>query len=422
MVAEDTRSVDFSDVHLAGGANLIREALSRAERVVRVDAEPYEWIDPQDMPRRPWLYGRLWQRGCFGMVLAPGATGKTAMLAGHALALATGRPLLGQQVWDGPKRVWMWNLEDSKDEIRRLVQAAAKFHGISREEIDGQLFLNSGLDGAGLIIAETAGKGVDLHRPVIEALVAELKRLKIDALMVDPFVSCHSVPENDNSAIDLVAKEWARVATAANCVVVLAHHTSKLNDGQATAERARGASALVNAARSAVTLNRMSEKEAEEFGLTTGEAGRYIKAFDDKANRAPRGRHADWFYLHSVPLQNGGMGGLLPGDEIQVVVPWTPPNVSVGLPEIDLIAVQQAVAAGDWRESDQSPDWVGSVIANALEMDLEEAGTKRRIKNWIKQWVRDGWLQVEQAKDKSARPRKFVRVGRLIEAVSPPLH
>lgn len=421
-MAEGSHPTDFSDVHVAGGEDLIRAALSQAERVVRVDAEPYEWTEPQNLPRRPWLYGHLWHRGCFALVLAPGATGKTAMLVGHALSLATGRPLLGQQVWGGPKRVWMWNLEDSKDEIRRLVQAAAKFHGIARQELDGQLFLNSGLDGEGLIIAEAAAKGITVQRPLVEALAAELKRLQIDALMVDPFVSCHSVPENDNSAIDLVAREWARVATAANCVVVLAHHTAKLGDGQVTAERSRGASALVNKARSALTLNRMSEKEADAFSIPRADAGRYIKSFDDKANRAPRGRRADWFHLHSVPLQNGGMGGMLPGDEIQVVAPWFPPNISTEISVADLIVVQQAVAGGDWRESDQSPDWVGIPVANALGLDLQEVGTEKRIKTWIKQWILDGWLRAEQAKDKTGRTRPFLRVGNLVEPASPPLH
>jgi hypothetical protein len=419
---EHAGPLDFADLQAAGGADLIRTAVLGAVPPVQVIAEPYEWIEPERLPLRPWVYGRFWQRGCFGLILAPGATGKTAMLAGHALALATGRPLLGPPVWDGPKRVWMWNLEDSKDEIRRLVQAAAKFHGITRAEIDGRLFLNSGLDGEGLIIAETTGQGATLRRPQIEALVAELKRLKIDVLMVDPFVSCHSVPENDNSAIDLVAKEWARVATAANCAVVLAHHTTKLGDGPATAERSRGASALVNAARSAVTLNRMSEKEAQDFEVPVSDAGRYIKAFDDKANRAPRGRQVDWFYLKSVPLQNGGMGGILPGDEIQVMVPWQPPSVAAGLPEIDLIAVQAAVAAGDWRESDQSPDWVGTAIASALEIDLQRVGAEKRIKTWIKQWIRDGWLRVEEAKDRTGRVRPFVRVGKPIAPSPPPLH
>jgi hypothetical protein len=37
--------------------------------------------------------------------------------------------------------------------------------------------------------------------------MSELRRLKIDAMIVDPFVSCHhKVPENDNGAIDTVAK------------------------------------------------------------------------------------------------------------------------------------------------------------------------------------------------------------------------
>lgn len=86
-------------------------------------------------------------------------------------------------------------------------------------------FVDSGLDGATLCIAVADRDGFRILSPVIEALVAELIARKIDVLVVDPFVSSHAVSENDNGAIDAVAKEWARVAKRANCSIVLVHHT-----------------------------------------------------------------------------------------------------------------------------------------------------------------------------------------------------
>jgi hypothetical protein len=372
-----------------------------------IEAHPYIWTDPTAIPLRPWVYGRMWQRSCVGLVVAPGATGKTAMLVGHALALATGRPLLGLPVWGGPQRVWLWNLEDTKEELTRLVQAAAKLHDVTKSDLDGQLFLNSGLDGSGLVITEANGKGFVIRRPVVDALITELKAKQIDVLIVDPFVSCHSVPENDNSSIDMVAKEWARVAHAANCAVVLAHHTSKLGDGPVTAEKARGASALVAAARSAVALNRMSEAEAEKFGIPAEKAGRYIKAYDDKPNRAPRASECTWYHLRSMPLNNGG---LLGGDEIPAVERWYPPSSSMEFEDHHVALVQSAVAAGDWRESNQSPDWVGNALATALGLDLEEPGEKTRATRMVKGLIKQGVLTVEEAKDNRGVLRKFVRV------------
>src|SRR3546814_8795977 len=66
---------------------------------------------------------------------------------------------------------------------------------------------------------------------------------QIDVLTVDPLVSSHGLSdENDNSAMDMVAKQWGRIAKAANCAVVLVHHSKKLNGADVTMESSRGAS------------------------------------------------------------------------------------------------------------------------------------------------------------------------------------
>ena len=49
-------------------------------------------------------------------------------------------------------------------------------------------------------------------RPVVDALVAEIIDKQIDVMAIDPFVSCHELPENDNTAQDMAVKEWGRVA------------------------------------------------------------------------------------------------------------------------------------------------------------------------------------------------------------------
>ena len=60
-------------------------------------------------------------------------------------------------------------------------------------------------------------------------------------LVIDPFVSSHQASENDNGAIDLVAKEWARLADRCNCAIELVHHTRKTNGEDATTESGRAA-------------------------------------------------------------------------------------------------------------------------------------------------------------------------------------
>jgi hypothetical protein len=186
------------------------------------------------------------------------------------------------------------------------------------------------------------------------------------------------VEENANSKIDKIAKAWARVAKAAECSIVLVHHTSKAGSGEATAHSSRGAVALTDACRSAVVLNRMSPEAAKKFRIDEAERRRYFSAGDDKHNRAPA-ENADWYRLASVDLGNGQLGC---GDSIGVAEPWSP------------------------------PDWVGRAVADVLGLDLEEAAEKARVRQMLKNWIAEGALNVIE-KDTAARQTKsFVEVGR----------
>ena len=69
--------------------------------------------------------------------------------------------------------------------------------------------------------------------PVVHRLIEEIRRNQIDVVIVDPFVSTHAVSENDNPAIDRVAKTWARIAHETNCAIELVHRGGSANsDGR----------------------------------------------------------------------------------------------------------------------------------------------------------------------------------------------
>lgn len=152
---------------------------------------------------------------------------------------------------------------------------------MSPDECDGRLFVDSGLDGATLCTAIEDPDGTRIIQPVVDALIAELTSRKIDVLVIDPFVSSHSVSDNDNGAMDMVAKEWARIAKAANCSIVLVHHTRKLGGMKVTAEMSRGAVAVIAAARSTLVLNRMDTDEAKRFAIEGDEERRRLFSVQD---------------------------------------------------------------------------------------------------------------------------------------------
>lgn len=379
-----------------------------------VSATPYKCRDPRSIPQRPWIYGRQFLRGSLSVIVAPGAVGKTSLLTGSALAMVTGRALLGKTVWDGPMRVWLWNLEDSQDELSRLIEAARLHWNISEADVGGRLFVDSALDGAELCVATEDNAGFRILAPVIDALVAEIIARKVDVLIVDPFVSSHRVSENNNGAIDAVAKQWARVGVRANCAIGLVHHTKKLNGAETTAEGARGASALPNAARSVIALNRMGAEEATQWGIEGDERRFFFRAYDDKNNRAPPASKSDWYKLASVQLDNGREGSL--GDSVQVVIPWIPPDAFTGLTWEHLRDIQAKVTVGAYRKDSQSPDWAGEAIAEVLGLDAGERPKREspdlaRIKTLLNTWLRSGALVESKEKDTRGNDRPFIRAG-----------
>jgi hypothetical protein len=365
-----------------------------------VQAIPYEFTNLATLPPRLWVYGYFLIRAFVSLVIAPGAAGKTALITAEALALVTGRNLLGVAVHGGPYRVWIWNLEDPIDELQRRIAAACIHHGIKPEDFGDRLYVNSGRD-QGLCIAKQDRNGFEVLEPIVSELVSELEARQIDVLFVDPFVSSHGVSENDNGAIDAVIKAWGRVADQSGCSVVLVHHMRKLGGEQASAESARGASAMVAAARSVRVLQRMTPKESDDAGLDSPKG--YFQVLDDKNNLAPAAENASWYHIESVPLPNG--------DNVGVVESWEYPKAFAGITTDDLLAVQQAIAGKGYRQSDQAKDWVGYAIGEVLKLDMTVAANRKRVRTMVRTWIANGALDAVELPDKNRKPRPCVDVG-----------
>jgi len=394
-----TPDVDLADV----GGVLERRYLagtSSAAAAMPLKATPFVLGDMTALPRRQWLYGKHLIRKFISAKVAPSGVGKSALGITEALAMASGRDLLGQGLPAGPLRTWMFNLEDPRDELQLRIGAAMMHYKLTEADLGGRLFVDSGREQS-LVIAEQTRDGARLCVPVVDALVAELRARQIDAMSVDPFVSSHRITENDNNAMDLVAKEWARVADRANCAIELVHHTRKLNGAEVTADSGRGAGALKDAARSVLTLNRMTVEEAQRAGVD--DPRRYFRVFADKANLAPPTDASDWYRLVSVYHPNG--------DDVGVVERWAWPDPFDDITADDLAQVRLWVGTGGrWRENHQSTDWVGHAIGQAVGVDTHDKGGRAKVLSLVKTWLRSGVLVVVERPDSSRKLRKFVEV------------
>ncbi len=113
-----TAPLDFADLSPNDVASRIAGAALTASAI---HATPYRWPNPHSLPRRQWLLGHWLLRGEVTAIIAPGGTGKSTIGAAFALSLASGQSLLGKPLPRGPQSAWIYNLEDSQDELDRQV-------------------------------------------------------------------------------------------------------------------------------------------------------------------------------------------------------------------------------------------------------------------------------------------------------------
>ena len=392
------------------------EAAKAEECKPSIHASPFKWIDPSKIPQREWVYRPDYIRKFSSLTLAPGGAGKSTAVIAEIVAMVSGKSLLGVRPAQ-PLRVWYWNGEDPADELQRRIAATCKHYGITKEDIGDRLFVDSGRT-MPIVIAEDDKSGTRVAVPTMTEVIETLKANKIDVFIIDPFVSVHRVAENDNTGIEKVAKSFSNIAEAANCSVMLIHHSRKTYGQDITAEDGRGASALLAAVRAARTLNVMSKEEAKNFDIEEGERRRYIRSDNGKSNMTRPADKADWYRLESVELGNSGFGSV-GGDEVGVATKWEAPEFAARIADTEGILKVQAVmdAGGPWRESPQSQKepWVGLAIGEAfsyISSGSMPQRARKHVNETIAAWLKDGWLKCVEKSDDKRVLRKYIEVGK----------
>ena len=375
----------------------------------RVAATPFIYRDPATIPPRAMIYGRHFVRKFISGTLAPGGTGKSKNALAEAVAMATGRDLFGVKVRD-PLRVWYWGGEDPIDELERSVGGILLHFGIPPEELGDRLFIDSGRN-CEIVIASETRDGAVVAEPVIAELEETIRENRIDVWILDPFVSCHEVSENDNNKIGRVMRELALLADRTDTAGEVVHHVRKPSTGatEVTVDDGRGAKAFSDRCRSVRTLNRMSSQEAMEFNIQEDQARSLFRIDIGKSNIFPPARNAVWRRLVDVGLGNGIDGA--PDDHVGVVTRWDPPSLFHGLTNADVLRIQQEIdRAGDYRENVQANRWVGKAVATVLDWNINDAGTKKRVSAMLSVWFRSQLLETYEDFDEKREQRVFVRV------------
>ncbi len=402
-VNDGTSRDDYADVH----DHLPRTARKVGAETSKPSLQEWDAGDHTEIPPpREWLLGNQFCRRFLSGVLAPGATGKTALRTLQYLSLATGRPLTGQHVFRR-SRILILSMEDDDSELRRRLAAARIHHGIDPTELKGWLFCATP---KGIKLAEIKD-GAKVRGPLEAMLRETIQRRQIDLLGLDPFVKLHALEENDNGSMDFVCDLLVKLAIEFNIAVDVPHHTKKGQQTAGDADAGRGASAARDAGRLMYTLTRMTDGEGDTFGIPTEERRLYVRLDSSKVNIAPPSGEATWFKLVGVHLDNG-TADYPNGDDVQTVVPWHPPKTWDGISGAQLNAALDEIETGfpnGQRYSDAGPAKTRAAWP-VVQRHCPDR-TEPQCRQIVNTWVENGVLFNEDYDDPIDRKsRKGLRV------------
>jgi hypothetical protein len=362
--------------------------------------------------KREWLHGTDLMRGAVSMVVAPGARAKTTWLLTCALACASGRSLIGANVYGGPLSVLYLSAEDSSNEIALRLRAAMQHHGLSNTDVPGLYII--GADQWGLPLLNAASGTPKIDERGWNALVAELDRINPDVLIIDPLINVMGgVDANNNSAAAVLMWRFAGLAATRRIAVMIAHHAAKGRDPK-SAESAMGAATFVNLCRIVLSIEPLDKKDAGQVGLPTWEATSVFRVVGTKQNYRPPDKGDRWFRLRSAEIQNQQPPVYPHGDRVAVIEEFQPGSSGATFPQGLIRAVLCALDVADppLSTSKQSNErYAVPVVAQAIAPHRGGRANDVEGKNVLDHLIRSDLVRVEEVKLSRAAGRSDIRKG-----------
>lgn len=382
----------------------------------RLKATPFLWCDPEAIPPREWLYGNHLIRKYLSITASPGGMGKSSVVVADALAMTSGVQIFRDYGFheEEPLTVWLWNLEDPQEETTRRVVAAAKHYGIKPEKFVSRLFTDTGREQV-LKLAGMIKGDVLIDEAVFEELHDIIVENGIDVVIIDPFVSAHSVNENDNSAIDPIVKRLGKLAGDTNIAIEIIHHVRKASQGVkvvADVNDIRGGGAIVGAVRSARLLTPMDEETAELCNLTPDEAADYFNIFTGKNNMSRMGRDFHWRRRVSVCLNN--QTETRKADNVAVIEYYALPDAAAN--HLDMTHAHELLESILKRDTATRPkadgkrapdDWLGYKLLGKLGGEIRNKEHLNQVDRFLKKRELDGDIIRREAKGEYGRKIEY---------------
>jgi hypothetical protein len=270
-------------------------------------------FDMSSIKKRPWVIDRLLMRGNVTVLNAAGSAGKSTLVLTIAAHLAVGQSLYGFRVVQPGKSI-VYNAEDDVEEQSRRLHAICTHFRFDFDHVRSMICLaDEDTFGGGLRVAGvTETRQMAVNADHLAMLVEAMRDPEVVMFGCDPLVEIHDANENDNNQMRFVMQCLRLVAKQADVSVLVAHHTKKPGGMSAAgdADASRGASAVTNAARVALTLVGATEADCTRYMIPDDQRTYYVRLDDAKMNLALASGEPTWLRKHTVNLASGDSVGV----------------------------------------------------------------------------------------------------------------
>lgn len=262
---------------------------------------PIGQVDIAGLPQTPWLIPGLLLYGETSLVGGRGGVGKSLHAWQIGVAVARGIEFAW---WPAPERrrkVLVLSGEDDVNEIERRVAAACQAMKIERSDLGDDFMVWKHRN---IHLAERDMKSGAIERTKLWSAVRwAVQHLDVGLVIVDPLIKASmGFAESKNEDMEALFTVIRSLTEGYECAVLIDDHFAKGGIGGDQAA-IRGASSKVDAARVAITLTQMTEKEWKRFSPPRPVES-YVRFYDPKQNYAKK-QGGQWLQLVEFPVGNG---------------------------------------------------------------------------------------------------------------------
>ncbi len=179
-------------------------------------------------PEKRWLIQDLWSYEAVGIIGGEPKCGKSVLALSIAVAVASGKPCLGQFGVSSPGRVLLFAAEDPLNVVKTRVAAIARAYGITLAELD-------------ILVITRPALRLDQDADY-EMLKNTVEKLSPKLLILDPFVRLHRIDENSSGEVAPLLSRLRYIQRTFHLSVIVVHHARKDSKHARQGQALRGSS------------------------------------------------------------------------------------------------------------------------------------------------------------------------------------